>query len=354
MSIRLTQFSHGAGCGCKISPALLGDILKNNIVYPTANVIVGNSDRDDAAAYLIDNDQVLLSTTDFFMPVVDDARDFGRIAAANAISDIYAMGGRPILALAILGWPVDKLPAELANAVVAGAREVAAECGITIAGGHSIDSQEPIFGLAVNGLVSARQLKRNSTAEPGDLLVLTKPLGIGIHPTAMKKSLLKSEHEGIAVREMTMLNKIGRDLAEIPEVHALTDVTGFGLGGHLIEMVTPRNLIAEIDFARLPQLPGLADYIAAGAVPGGTQRNFKSFGDKISGIEDKLAQNGVEGLRRAIVCDPQTSGGLLIAVSPKAYDSLVSVFEKKGMSDRLYAIGRIAKEPGRSAQVNVN
>ena len=202
MTVRLTQYSHGAGCGCKISPAVLGDILKNNMAEPSANLIVGNSDRDDAAAYLIGEGQVLLSTTDFFMPIVDDPTDFGRIAAANAISDIYAMGGRPIMALAILGWPIDKLSAEVANSVIVGAREVAAACGITIAGGHSIDAPEPIFGLSVNGLVEAKNLKRNSTPEPGDILILTKPLGIGMHTTAMKRGVLNAEHQGLAVQQM--------------------------------------------------------------------------------------------------------------------------------------------------------
>lgn len=328
MQIRLTQFSHGAGCGCKIAPGPLTEILKNNMVYPTANVIVGNSDRDDAAAYLLDQNQVLLSTTDFFMPVVDDAFDFGRIAAANAISDIYAMGGRPILALAILGWPIAKLPLEIANQVIAGARMVAAEAGITIAGGHSIDAEEPIFGLAVNGLVAAKNLKRNSTVEAGDILLLTKPLGIGIHTTALKKSLLKDEHVGLAVKEMTSLNKAGRELAEIPGVHALTDVTGFGLAGHLLEMITPRKLGAEVEFGKLPLLPGLAEYVELKAVPGGTQRNFQSFGDQLSGVE-------ADGFRRAVVCDPQTSGGLLIAVAPEALDAALKTAQSPQVIGRI-------------------
>lgn len=346
MSVRLTQFSHGAGCGCKISPSVLGDILKNNMAHPTANLIVGNTDRDDSAAYLLDANQVLLSTTDFFMPVVDDARDFGRIAAANAISDIYAMGGRPILALAILGWPIDKLEASLANEVMAGAREIAAECNISIAGGHSIDAQEPIFGLAVNGLVTAQNLRRNSTADPGDMLLLTKPLGIGIHTTAMKKSLLKPDHEGLAVNEMVRLNKIGRHLAEIKAVHALTDITGFGLGGHLLEMVGPRKLAAEIDFARLPLLPGLSEYIQAGAAPGGTMRNFKSFGAQMTGVDDEFV--------RSVVCDPQTSGGLLVSFEPSALDEILKLFDEHGMADRAHIIGRITKEPGREGRVNVH
>lgn len=335
MDIRLTQYSHGAGCGCKISPKLLGDILKNNMAHPSANLLVGNSDRDDAAAYLLGEDLVLLATTDFFMPVVDDAFDFGRIAAANAISDIYAMGGRPILALAILGWPINKLSPDLANRVVAGARSVAAECGITIAGGHSIDAEEPIFGLAVNGLVSAKHLQKNSTPEAGDLLILSKPLGIGIHTTAMKKSALKAEHKDVAIKVMTQLNSIGRQLGETEGVHAMTDVTGFGLAGHMLEMISPKGLSAEIDFSALPLLPGLADYIAARTVPGGTNRNFESFGGRVEGIGDEI--------RRAIVCDPQTSGGLLVAVAPDAMERVRGVFAAAGMADAMNVIGRVTE-----------
>ena len=339
MEIRLTQFSHGAGCGCKLAPGVLTDILKGNMVFPTANILVGNSDRDDAAAYLLGQDQVLLSTTDFFMPVVDDAYDFGRIAAANAISDIYAMGGRPILALAILGWPIAKLPVEIANQVIAGARAVATEAEITIAGGHSIDSEEPIFGLAVNGLVSAKNLRRNSTAEAGDILLLTKPLGIGIHSTAIKKSLLKKEHEGLAVKQMTALNKIGHALADIPGVNAMTDVTGFGLAGHLLEMITPRKLGAKVEFEKLPLLPGLEDYIAEKAVPGGSDRNFRSFGDRLRGTEDDY--------RRSVVCDPQTSGGLLVAVKPDSLAAVEKVFRETGGNTGFHIIGGITTEnPG--------
>lgn len=335
MTVRLTQYSHGAGCGCKISPAVLSEILKNNFAQPAANLIVGNSERDDAAAYLLGEGQVLLSTTDFFMPVVDDAKDFGRIAAANAISDIYAMGGRPIMALAILGWPIDKLPAELAGEVMRGAREVAAECGITIAGGHSIDAPEPIFGLSVNGLVEAKNLKRNSTPERGDLLILTKPLGIGMHTTAMKRGVLNAEHQGLAIAEMLKVNSIGRRLAELPAVHALTDVTGFGLAGHLLEMVKPRQLGAEVDFTALPLLPGLAGYVAAEVIPGGTQRNFDSFGAELQGVEDMY--------RRAVVCDPQTSGGLLIACDPAALAAIRAVFSDAGMAERLHVVGRVTE-----------
>ncbi len=335
MTVRLTQYSHGAGCGCKISPSVLGDILKDNMVFPAANLIVGNSDRDDAAAYLLGEGQVLLSTTDFFMPIVDDAKDFGRIAAANAISDIYAMGGRPIMALAILGWPIDKLAPELAGEVMRGAREIAAECGITIAGGHSIDAPEPIFGLSVNGLVPAANLRRNSTVEANDILILTKPVGIGIHTTAMKRGALKAEHEGLAVREMLTVNKIGARLAELKGVHAITDVTGFGLAGHLLEMITPRGFGATVEFDRLPQLAGLAEYITDGVIPGGTKRNHQSFGSRVHGIANPL--------RQAIVCDPQTSGGLLVAVAESALPEVKALFSDAGMAERLHVVGRVTE-----------
>lgn len=339
MSLRLTEFSHGAGCGCKISPAILTEILRNNRVQPAANVIVGNSDNDDAAAYLLGQNQVLLSTTDFFMPIVDDPFDFGRIAATNAISDIYAMGGRPIMALAILGWPLDKLSPDVANQVIAGARKVAADCAITIAGGHSIDSPEPIFGLAVNGLVTAQNLKKNSTVEPGDILVLTKPLGVGIHTTALKKQNLKTDHQGIATQVMTALNSVGAALADIPDVHAMTDVTGFGLAGHLLEMLKPRDLAAEVIFSRLPLLPGLADYIADINIPGGTLRNFASFGDKLSGLEDEYC--------RFVVCDPQTSGGLLVSAAPDALPRIKKLIEKEQAPVAMHEIGKIVTKSGK-------
>lgn len=341
MQIRLTQFSHGSGCGCKIAPNVLSNILKDNFATPSENLLVGNSEKDDAAAYLLDGDQILLSTTDFFMPIVDDPKDFGRIAAANAISDIYAMGGNPVLALAILGWPLDKLPAAVAGSVMQGAREVAASCAITIAGGHSIDAPEPIFGLAVNGIVTRQALRRNSTVEVGDILVLTKSLGIGVHTTAMKRGALKAEHENLAVTEMLALNSIGGKLSRLEGVHAMTDVTGFGLAGHLLEMVTPRSLSAEIEFDALPLLPGLKDYIAEGVTPGGTERNYASFGAQITGVEDAC--------RRAIVCDPQTSGGLLIALKESAVKEVEAVFNEEGIGGRFHRIGRICAGPVRLA-----
>ena len=333
MSIRLTQFSSGAGCGCKISSNTLGQILQNNMSFPQRNLLVGNSEKDDCAAYLLPDNQVLLTTTDFFTPVVDNPVDFGRIAAANAVSDIYAMGGQPIVALSVLGWPVGKLPPELANQVLNGAREIAAACGISIAGGHSIDSQEPIFGLSVNGLVAAKNLKRNSTVNPGDVLVLTKPLGVGIYTTAMKKGLLSPEHEKLAVAVMTQLNSIGQVLGKSPYVSAMTDITGFGLIGHMLEMLAPRNLACELKFSQIPQLPDLASYIDKNAIPGGTGRNAESFETRVTGLTDES--------KRKILFDPQTSGGLLIAVDPERVDAVKALFEDKS---QFHIIGNITRD----------
>src|SRR6186713_3162615 len=254
-AIRLTQYSHGAGCGCKIAPKVLDEILKTNISTPdNKNLLVGNSSKDDAAVYDLENGMALISTTDFFMPIVDDAFDFGRIAAANSISDVYAMGGKPLLAIAVLGWPVEKLPVELAQRIIEGGRSVCAEAGIPLAGGHSIDSPEPIFGLAVTGIVNKEDLKKNNTAEEGDLIFLTKPLGVGILSTAQKRGLLKEEHLQMMIEQMTTINKIGEALGKLKSVKALTDVTGFGLLGHLTEMCEGSNLNAEIDFSKVPKI----------------------------------------------------------------------------------------------------
>ncbi len=311
---KLTQYSHGAGCGCKIAPQVLDKILQSNVAAPDHDrLIVGNSSRDDAAVYDLGDGQALISTTDFFMPIVDDPFSFGKIAGANAISDVYAMGGRPILAIAILGWPVDKLPPEVAQKVIEGARSICQEAGIPLAGGHSIDSPEPIFGLAVNGLVSIKNLKRNSTAEVGDQLFLTKPLGMGILSTAQKRNLLNDEDLGIMLRQLMQLNKVGQRLGEISGVHAMTDTTGFGLLGHLVEMCEGSGTSAELVYARVPILPAAKNYLALGAVPGGSKRNWASYGEKVS-IDPLLDQQETLG----ILPDPQTNGGLLIAVTPSA------------------------------------
>ena len=256
-SIRLTQYSHGAGCGCKIAPAVLEEILKSNFIAPTDDkLIVGNSSKDDAAVYDIGNGQAVISTTDFFMPIVDDAFDFGKIASANAISDVYSMGGKPLMAIAILGWPIKTLSTELAQQVIEGARVICAEAGILLAGGHSIDSPEPLFGLAVTGIINLKDLKQNNTAKESDLIYLTKKLGVGILTTAEKRNVLKEEHKGVAAKQMMQLNKLGEKLGQVTGVTAMTDVTGFGLLGHLIEMAEGANLSAEIDYSKIPSTFG--------------------------------------------------------------------------------------------------
>lgn len=306
--IRLTQYSHGAGCGCKIAPGVLDEILKSKFIAPhNDKLIVGNSSKDDAAVYDIGNGQGLISTTDFFMPIVDDALDFGKIASANAISDVYAMGGKPLMAVAILGWPINKLPVELAQQVIEGARIICAEAGIPLAGGHSIDSPEPIFGLAVSGLVDLKNLKQNSTAKEGDFIYITKKIGVGIFTTAGKRNVLKEEHKGTAPKQMMQLNKLGEKAAQIKGVTAMTDVTGFGLLGHLIEMCEGADLSAEIEYSKVPLLDGLSFYTEQMCVPDSSFRNWSNYDPKVSGIT---------GDSLLTLCDPQTNGGLLITVEP--------------------------------------
>ncbi|MHA7678964.1 selenide, water dikinase SelD [Cupriavidus sp. PET2-C1] len=317
--IRLTQYSHGAGCGCKISPQVLDVILAgsgNQHLDP--RLWVGNASRDDAAVYALDGleeGRGVVSTTDFFMPIVDDPFDFGRIAATNAISDIYAMGGDPLLAIAILGWPVKLLPPEVAREVVAGGRRACEEAGIPLAGGHSIDAPEPIFGLAVTGVVDRAHLKRNDTATAGCRLYLTKPLGIGVLTTAEKQGKLRAEDIHLARDWMCVLNRPGSRFGKLAGVRAMTDVTGFGLLGHLVEMADGSRLTARLDHAAVPLLPEVLRYVEAGCVPGGTQRNFDSYGARIgAGIGNQ--GGALSEVQRALLCDPQTSGGLLVAVEP--------------------------------------
>ncbi|RDB02715.1 selenide, water dikinase SelD [Runella aurantiaca] len=306
-TIKLTQYSHGAGCGCKISPAILDKILHSSVAAQTdPRLLVGNDKRDDAAVLDLGNGTALISTTDFFMPIVDDAYDFGRIASANAISDVYAMGGKPVLAIAILGWPIDKLPPEVAQKVLEGSRAVCAEAGITLAGGHSIDCPEPVFGLAVNGMVSIPQLKQNSTAEQGCRLYLTKALGVGILSTAQKRGVLLPEDAAIALKSMVTLNKLGEVFAKMEGVKAMTDVTGFGLLGHLTEMCEGSGLSAEIEFDKVPVISSIPYYLELNCFPGGTQRNLNSYGHKVGPLTEE---------QKYILADPQTSGGLLVAVS---------------------------------------
>jgi selenide,water dikinase len=335
--IKLTQYSHGAGCGCKISPATLSIILKTNEIQKEfPGLLVGNSSRDDAAVLDLGNGTALISTTDFFMPIVDNPFDFGRIAATNAISDVYAMGGKPVLAIAILGWPIDKLAPEIAGQVVAGGRAVCEEAGIPLAGGHSIDCPEPVFGLAVNGIVDIENLKQNNTAQAGDILFLTKPIGVGILSTASKKGLLEDADREVSVKSMTTLNKVGYELGKLKSVHALTDVTGFGLLGHAIEMAEGSGLTAEINVNAVPLIPGLDKYLEKKSVPGGTNRNWASYGTKVSEITERT---------RHLLCDPQTSGGLLVAVSPDAVDEYLAVAKAAGLPESaMKPIGRITEK----------
>eukprot|EP00382_Lankesteria_abbotti_P002218 CAMPEP_0113846260 /NCGR_PEP_ID=MMETSP0372-20130328/1210_1 /TAXON_ID=340204 /ORGANISM="Lankesteria abbotti" /LENGTH=352 /DNA_ID=CAMNT_0000815387 /DNA_START=82 /DNA_END=1140 /DNA_ORIENTATION=+ /assembly_acc=CAM_ASM_000359 len=307
------------GCGCKISPGVLDKILKTDVEFKDENLLVGNETKDDAAVYNVGGHGIV-STTDFFMPIVDDPHDFGRVAATNALSDIYAMGGKPIMAISILGWPLSKLDASVAQKVVDGGRSACKDAGVSLCGGHSIDAPEPIFGLAVTGVVDPSQLKQNSTAKSGCVLLLSKPLGIGILTTAEKKEKLQPADVGAATKVMCTLNSVGIDLAKMAEITALTDVTGFGLGGHLLEMCEGSNLRADLWFDSLPVLPNVAHYVKEGCVPGGTQRNFESYGAKISTMTDD---------QKSIICDPQTSGGLLMAVLPEKVEEVAQLLKEK-------------------------
>lgn len=339
--IRLTQYSHGAGCGCKISPKVLEVILAGSGAQNLdPRLWVGNASRDDAAVYAIDDERGVVSTTDFFMPIVDDPYDFGRIAATNAISDIYAMGGDPLMAIAILGWPVNLLAPEVAREVIRGGRAVCDQAGIPLAGGHSIDAPEPIFGLAVTGLVEKRHLKRNDTASAGCKLYLSKPLGIGILTTAEKKAKLRAEDIGLARDWMCTLNKPGSRFGKLAGVAAMTDVTGFGLLGHLVEMADGSGLTARIEFAKVPRLASVEYYLEQGCVPGGTLRNFDSYGEKIAPLPE---------LHKLLLCDPQTSGGLLVAVTAAGEAEFLSVAAELGLA--LQPIGQLLERQSYAVEV---
>ena len=304
--IKLTQYSHGAGCGCKISPAVLESMLHSNLPKAQfAALLVGNESKDDAAVFDLGDGTCIISTTDFFMPIVDDPFTFGAIASVNAISDVYAMGGEPLMAVAILGWPIGKIAPEVAREVLEGSRKICAEAGIPLAGGHSIDCPEPVFGLAVTGSVRKEHLKRNDTAKKGSSLYLTKPLGIGIITTAQKRGIVQEEHLNKAIETMLTLNKLGAEFGKLSYVNALTDVTGFGLLGHLCEVCEGSGLSAEIELMKVSKFDFLDAYIQQKSLPGGTQRNWESYGHKISRLGE---------WQRAILADPQTSGGLLVSV----------------------------------------
>jgi len=332
-TVQLTRFSHGAGCGCKIAPAVLEQILATRQkAAPFADLLVGYATKDDAAVLDLKNGSALIATTDFFMPIVDEPFDFGAIAAANAISDVYAMGGEPVLALAILGWPVEKLGPDLAQQVLDGARSVCAQANIPLAGGHSIDSTEPVFGLAVNGIVALPHLKRNSTASAGNWLYLTKPLGVGIVTTALKRGLAQPADVAEAINWMKTLNTLGATLGKMHAVTAMTDVTGFGLLGHLIEVCEGSGLSAAIDYQTVPLLTGLRPYCSAFIYPDNTMRNWNSFQEKVEGI-------GSESL--LTLCDPQTSGGLLIGVEEPARYAFETEMAARGQL--VHRIGQLTK-----------
>lgn len=341
-AIRLTQHSHGAGCGCKIAPAVLEMILKSELgTLNDPRLLVGYGSRDDAAVYDLGNGRAMISTTDFFSPIVDDPYDFGRIAATNAISDVYAMGGRPLMAVAILGWPIEKLGPELAQKVVEGGRKACHDAGIPLAGGHSIDAPEPFFGLAVTGEVEIDNIKRNDTAKEGDLLYLTKPLGVGILSTAQKRGKLRTEHERIGTDLMCRMNAIGYELGKLQCVTAMTDVTGFGLGGHLLEMCNGSGLSAEIEYARIPVIPEAKIYIAEGCYPDGAFRNWKSYGEQISGAANME--------RMLLLSDPQTSGGLMFTSDPDHDDS--GILNKLLKDHVLQPIGKMVAKDVKGIQM---
>jgi selenide,water dikinase len=338
--VKLTQYSHGAGCGCKIAPKVLDQILQSSqTTIASDRLLVGNDTKDDAAAYDMGDGNALISTTDFFMPIVDDPFDFGRIAAANSISDIYAMGGKPIMALAILGWPVEKLPVSLAQQVIEGGRAICSEAGIPLAGGHSIDSPEPIFGLAVTGMVEKQNLKRNNTAKANDYLFLTKPIGVGILATAQKRGQLKENHLPGLIKQLTALNRIGEEFGRIPGIHAMTDVTGFGLLGHLIEMAEGSGLSAELWYSKIPVADGVREYISQRIFPDATTRNWSSYSEK---VKFEKGVNVMEAF--TLLPDPQTNGGLLISVSEDATEAVTAIFNSWGLQDYLVPLGRMTEQ----------
>jgi len=319
--VKLTQFSHGSGCGCKISPQVLEQILASS-EKPSSfpNLLVGNATKDDAAAYRIDGDKAIISTTDFFMPIVDDAFQFGGIASANALSDVYAMGGKPLMAIAILGWPVDKIPTAVAQQVMEGARAICAKANIPLAGGHSIDSPEPIFGLAVTGMVDVSNLKTNNAAQVGDLLYITKPLGVGILSAAQKRGKAAPEDHQRAVDQMLQLNTFGASVSSLKGITAITDVTGFGLMGHLIEVCEGSGVSAQINYADVPLIENLKSYLDQFIYPDMTMKNFSTYSSKTTTLS---------GEQLFTLCDPQTSGGLLICVRPEAEKEFLQRAEKE-------------------------
>lgn len=339
--LKLTSFSHGGGCGCKIAPGVLAEILKNSHAFPVPKqLLVGIETADDAAVYQLNDEQALIATTDFFMPIVDDPYDFGRIAATNAISDVYAMGGTPIMALALVGMPVNQLPLDTIGLILRGGEAICAEAGIPIAGGHTIDSVEPIYGLVVLGLVHPSKVKRNAGAKDGDVLILGKPLGVGVLSAALKKGLLGPDGYAAMIANTTKLNKPGKALAEMAGVHALTDVTGFGLLGHLLEVARGAGLTAHLDMAAIPLLPGVEQLAHDGVFTGASGRNWDAYG------KDVTLGERVSKAQHTLLTDPQTSGGLLVACDAASVDQVLALFARDGFNHAA-VIGRMAAGPAR-------
>ena len=332
---RLTSLSHGGGCGCKIAPGVLADLLKRSVPLPAfPDLLVGTETADDAAVYRLNDEQAIIATTDFFMPIVDDPYDFGRIAATNALSDVYAMGGKPILALALVGMPINVLPRDVIAAVLRGGEDVCTQAGIPVAGGHSIDSVEPIYGLAALGVVHPQRIKRNAGARAGDVLVLGKPLGVGVLSAALKKNQLDDAGYAEMIANTTRLNRPGTDLAALPGVHALTDVTGFGLLGHTLELARGAGLSAHLRYADLAWLTGVEAFADAGVITGASGRNWASYGESV-GLSAGLPERA-----RALLTDPQTSGGLLVSCAPESVDDVLAIFRADGF-DRAVVIGEM-------------
>jgi selenide,water dikinase len=342
---RLTSLSHGGGCGCKIAPGVLSEILKGTTALPVPKeLLVGIETADDAAVYQLNEEQALIATTDFFMPIVDDPFDFGRIAATNAISDVYAMGGRPILALALVGMPINVLSTQTIGRVLEGGASVCRAAGIPIAGGHTIDSVEAIYGLVALGLVHPKRVKRNADARPGDVLVLGKPLGVGVLSAALKKEQLGAEGYARMIDTTTQLNTPGPELAELPGVHALTDVTGFGLAGHALELARGAGCTVELDWRAVPLLPGVRELAGQGFVTGASGRNWAGYGQEIE------LPGGFAAEDRALLTDPQTSGGLLVSCEPGSVDAVLAIFARHGFGAAA-VVGRVAAAQGQALQV---
>jgi selenide,water dikinase len=339
--VRLTSLAHGGGCGCKLAPSVLRELMAGQpAVSPYANLLVGTETGDDAAVWKLDDGTCIIATTDFFMPMVDDPFDFGRIAATNAISDVYAMGGTPIMALAILGMPVDKIPPEMVRKILEGGRAICAEAGIPVAGGHSIDCPEPVYGLAVIGMCKEENIRRNSAARPGDALMLTKALGVGVYSSAVKKNLIDGAMYAEMVGSMTTLNKIGAKLATDSDVHAITDVTGFGLLGHALEMAQGSGATVTIEESRLPFLKEAADLVRKGCITGASHRNWASYGEHVALPE------GCDDWRRHMLTDPQTSGGLLVACKAERAEEIAAKIVSEGYPFAR-VIGRVGEGPAR-------